>query len=80
MRCRKVRKSLLEYERGTLSEKQGREVEAHLEGCPDCAALAVKLEFSREALSPLEPVAIPEDASGRILASLRQVTPRKICN
>ncbi len=77
MRCRKVRKSLLEYERGTLSEERVKATEAHLEGCPDCAALAVKLEFSRDALSPLEPVAIPEDASGRILASLRQVTPRK---
>lgn len=77
MRCRKVRKSLLEYEGGTLPEKQGREVEAHLEGCPDCAAFAAKLEFSREALSPLEPVSIPEGTSGRILASLRQATPRK---
>jgi len=77
MRCRKVRKSLLEYEEGTLSEKRVKAIEAHLDGCPDCAELATKLEFSGEVLSPLEPVAIPEDASGRILASLRQAAPRK---
>jgi hypothetical protein len=77
MRCRKVRKSLLEYDGGALSEKMQREIEAHLDGCPDCAALAARLELSREALSPLEPVAIPEDASGRILASIRRAAPRR---
>src|SRR5450830_723916 len=75
MRCRKVRKSLLEYERGTLPEERALEIEAHLEGCPDCAWLAAKLELSRDALSPIEPVTIPAEASGRILASLRRATP-----
>ena len=76
MRCRKVRKSLLEYEEGTLCEKLGREIEAHLDGCPGCAALAAKLKLSRNALSSAEPVTIPEEASKRILASLRTATPR----
>ena len=77
MHCRRVRKSLIEYEEGSLSEERVNALESHLEGCPDCAALAAKLEFSREELSSLEPVAIPEGTSSRILASLRRATPKK---
>ena len=76
MHCSRVRKSLIEYEDGSLPDARAREVEAHLEGCPDCSGLAAKLELSRNALSSAEPVTIPEEASKRILASLRPATPR----
>lgn len=76
MRCSRVRKSLIEYEEGSLPDARAREVEAHLGGCPDCSGLAAKLKLSRNALSSAEPVMIPEEASKQILVSLRTATPR----
>ncbi len=37
MRCDEVRRSLTDYVEGVLPLEQAQVVEAHLQGCPDCA-------------------------------------------
>lgn len=71
MKCRKVQKSLIEYTEGGLPEERREATGAHLEGCAECSACAAKLEFSRAALTGLQPVAIPDAAANRVLESIR---------
>lgn len=72
MRCRGVRKRLIEYLDGGLSENEQGEVGKHIEECERCLELSRKLEKSGDSLSILgDPVQLPEEASGKILRNLR---------
>jgi len=77
MSCRRIRRSLIEYPESDLPEKKREAVLAHLAECADCAALAEKLELSHRALSSLEAASIPEEASGRVLESIRETSRRE---
>lgn len=79
MSCRKVKKSLVRYVDGDLGGKRGDEVREHLDGCPECRALAEKLEVSSAALSSLRPVELSDAASRRILGAVQAAgAPRKM--
>lgn len=72
MSCRGVRKSLLEYSSGGLPDNVRESVRLHLESCPSCEALAVKLRLSAKALSSAPPPVMSEESSGRVLAAIRR--------
>lgn len=71
MDCRRARKSLLEYAEGGLSPSRREQVGKHLESCGDCLALADKLAVSAAALEQLTPVEMPDEASHRVLSSMK---------
>ena len=71
MDCRRVRKSLMDYVDGRLSETRRGEVGRHLESCENCSALAEKLTTSASALSGLAPVKMPQEASRRVIGALK---------
>lgn len=67
MYCRRVKKSLMEYAGGGLDESHRDQIGRHLASCQQCAVLAEKLSLSASALSTLEVVEMPEQATRRIL-------------
>jgi Putative zinc-finger len=71
MNCRRAKKSLIEYVDGGLSKADREEVSRHLESCGDCSALAAKLKTSASAFSKLDPVTMPQQASRRVLGTLK---------
>lgn len=67
-----MRKSLIEYLDGGLSEAERRDIGRHIEECPKCLELAGKLETSTGSLSTLKhPVTLPGASSESILRNLR---------
>ena len=70
MDCRRVRKSLMDYVDGGLSEARRKEVSRHLKSCEDCSTLAEKLTASASALSTLAPEKMSQGASRRVLGAL----------
>lgn len=71
MSCRRFRKSLVEYADGRLDGPRLRKVEEHLSTCEGCGRAVDLLGLSRKALSSLDVVEIPDDASERVIAGLR---------
>jgi hypothetical protein len=70
MGCRKYQKSLIDYVNGTLDAQTRERVEAHLESCAECAAVAAKLELSSKALVSLSRPSLSEQASRRMLNAI----------
>jgi len=70
MSCDQYSDAIVELADGTLPEAERRAVEAHLEGCPSCRALATDLGRIREAARALEPLEAPPVVWSRIQRAL----------
>jgi Putative zinc-finger len=70
MGCKKYQKSLIDYVNGTLDAQTRERVEAHLESCAECAAVAARLELSSKALVSLTRPSLSEQASSRMLSAI----------
>ncbi len=71
MDCRRARKALMEYVDSGLPDGVAAEVRSHLEDCPGCSSAADRLSLSRSALGSLERVAMPAEASRRVMEELK---------
>jgi len=70
MSCDQYSDAIVELADGTLPDVERRAVEAHLEGCPSCRALAVDLARIRGAARSLEPLEAPPVVWSRIERAL----------
>lgn len=71
MSCRRMRNSLVQYADNELEGARADEVRAHLESCERCRSAARKLHLSREAISSLDGLSVPEDSVGRIFDAVK---------
>ena len=60
MDCERIREQLGAYLDDEVSKDARREVEAHLNACPECTTELDSLERVAEGLAPQEPVAVPD--------------------
>jgi anti-sigma factor RsiW len=70
-RCRAIRDRLSEHLDGTLGEREGERLEAHLAACPACRAFANTLEATIRAIRELP----REQLSPAARARLQQLVP-----
>lgn len=71
MSCANFRPAIQELIDGTLDEAGRRRLEAHLDACADCHALAADLRQIRRTAGSLEPLAPPDRAWPRLADRLR---------
>ena len=60
--CREVIELLTEYLEGTLSRRQRRRLEAHLQACPNCAAYLEQIRVTIELSGTIKPEDLPPHA------------------
>jgi hypothetical protein len=71
MTCsRRYRKRLIDYTDGLLDEAASEKMRSHLETCEECTRSHELLMLSHSALSSLQTVTMPEDASARVLSNI----------
>lgn len=71
MDCRQVREELSAYIDGVLGESLLLQLEAHLKGCPHCAAEAEELREVVGMVRALGDIAPPEGFRGRVMARVK---------
>jgi anti-sigma factor RsiW len=67
-----LREAVVDLALGLLEPRQAREVEAHLAGCPACAAELASLRETRSAMTALPPLPAPERGEAILMAAARQ--------
>ena len=83
MRCRQARKMLALHAGGDLPERQARELEAHLEGCADCAGELRDIKNALAAVGEIaaadQPGPLPADFAQQVrqAARRRQAQPER---
>jgi anti-sigma factor RsiW len=82
MNCEQVKAWLLAYLDGEVTDRQRREIEAHLAGCPTCAAEMEELATLQADLSTVvgaarEAIHLPPAAEARVAARLERAQPRR---
>ena len=74
--CRQIVDLLADYLEGELDDSLGRDVQAHLEVCPECRTFLDQVRTTRSLLGQLpQPEQLPEELVARLVAEFRDVIP-----
>jgi anti-sigma factor RsiW len=60
--CQEAIELMTEYLEGTLSRRQRRRLETHLEACPNCSAYLEQIRITIRLSGAIEPADLPPDA------------------
>ena len=68
MRCKHVTRRLDAYVTGEVSARDRVQIEAHLEGCPNCRKALARLKGMADLLGQIQVPPVPEGFAGRVMA------------